>query len=79
VFAFDQVALHEIGHTLGLPHSENRQSIMNPFYQPYQSKDVELGSADRQSIQQIYGELSLSTRLRLCTISCGYANFNDGV
>ncbi|CAK8685597.1 unnamed protein product [Clavelina lepadiformis] len=55
-----KVALHEIGHTLGLPHSEDRSSIMNAIYLPFQSKDVvELQHSDRNSIKSIYGTCEL--------------------
>ena len=51
-----KVALHEIGHALGLKHSTNRSSIMYPFYKPFQDREVvELSDADLQLVREIYG------------------------
>uniref|UniRef100_UPI00398F33F3 matrix metalloproteinase-21-like n=1 Tax=Pristiophorus japonicus TaxID=55135 RepID=UPI00398F33F3 len=49
------VAVHEIGHVLGLPHIRRQGSIMHPNYIPHDSKDLELDWHDRKAIQQIYG------------------------
>ncbi|XP_051888834.1 LOW QUALITY PROTEIN: matrix metalloproteinase-21-like [Pristis pectinata] len=49
------VAVHEIGHVLGLPHIRRPGSIMHPNYIPQESKDLELDWYDRKAIQQIYG------------------------
>ncbi|XP_069778822.1 matrix metalloproteinase-21-like isoform X2 [Narcine bancroftii] len=49
------VAVHEIGHVLGLPHIRRVGSIMHPNYIPHDSKDLELDWHDRKAIQQIYG------------------------
>uniref|UniRef100_F6UHX2 Peptidase metallopeptidase domain-containing protein n=1 Tax=Ciona intestinalis TaxID=7719 RepID=F6UHX2_CIOIN len=56
-----KVAIHEIGHTLGLSHNDNRLSIMNPYYKPFQgSKNMdELSTSDRNSIKAIYGECEI--------------------
>ncbi|MFL5304241.1 MAG: matrixin family metalloprotease [Polyangia bacterium] len=37
------IFLHEWGHTMGLAHEEDRVSIMNPLYDPLQSRFSELG------------------------------------
>ncbi|XP_043911496.1 matrix metalloproteinase-21 [Protopterus annectens] len=49
-----KVAVHEIGHVLGLPHIYKTGSIMQPNYIP-QTSSVELDSIDRKNIQQLYG------------------------
>lgn len=54
-YSFFAVAVHELGHSLGLTHVENRQSIMFPFYQRLES-NFELHPYDRWLIQNIFGE-----------------------
>ncbi|XP_032808120.1 matrix metalloproteinase-21-like [Petromyzon marinus] len=49
-----KVAVHEIGHVLGLPHLTRQGSIMQPNYIP-QDNGFELEWLDRKAIQQIYG------------------------
>ncbi|XP_058864751.1 matrix metalloproteinase-21-like [Acipenser ruthenus] len=49
-----KVAVHEIGHVLGLPHLLRPGSVMHPYYSPTGST-VELDSEDRRAIQQLYG------------------------
>ena len=46
------VALHELGHTLGLAHSNDTQAIM---YAYYSGRRRELRSDDIAGIQSIYG------------------------
>lgn len=50
-----KVAVHEIGHVLGLSHMNQMGSIMQPNYIPVNSK-VELSRVDRNAIQKIYGK-----------------------
>jgi len=49
-----QVATHEIGHSLGLRHSEVKESIMAPFYKGYVPNLV-LHADDISGIRSIYG------------------------
>uniref|UniRef100_UPI00398F0FAA matrix metalloproteinase-21-like n=1 Tax=Pristiophorus japonicus TaxID=55135 RepID=UPI00398F0FAA len=49
-----RVAVHEVGHVLGLPHTYSRGSIMQPNYSAL-GRDMELDRTDRKAIQQLYG------------------------
>ena len=48
-------ASHELGHSLGLAHSDVRGSVMSPFYTPYKN-GLKLHSDDISAIQSLYGE-----------------------
>lgn len=50
-FDLSSVILHELGHSLGLNHSEDVNSIMYPYY----SGALTLGTDDIAGIQSIYG------------------------
>ncbi|KAJ0060682.1 hypothetical protein NL108_017214 [Boleophthalmus pectinirostris] len=49
-----KVAVHEIGHVLGLPHIHRPGSIMQPSYLPHESS-FEVDWMDRKAIQNLYG------------------------
>ena len=49
-----QTLTHEIGHSLGLSHSDIRDSVMAPFYQGYDA-NLQLKPDDVKAIQALYG------------------------
>lgn len=51
--SFFNVALHELGHSLGLGHSSDPNAVMRPWYE---SNEVDkLPDDDRNAIQELYG------------------------
>lgn len=51
----DWVALHELGHSFGMIHSNVRKSVMYPWYKGY-VENLTLSSDDIQNIQALSGE-----------------------
>lgn len=52
-----RVAVHEIGHVLGLNHTNKTYSIMYAYHATELTPEFELSWDDRNDIQNIYGEL----------------------
>ena len=57
----DWVAVHEFGHSMGLEHSNVRESIMYPWYKGY-FENIELTRDDIKGIQALYGGRKLISK-----------------
>ena len=63
-----QVAIHEIGHLLGLSHSQDQSAIMFAFYSPDR---VNLAQDDINGITTLYGSPSAASSLTLSGSAAG--------
>lgn len=50
----ESAAMHQIGHLLGLDHSNEKDSVMYPYVLPSQQRKVNLSKSDKDNIQQQY-------------------------
>ena len=50
-----QTLTHELGHSLGLSHSDVREAIMAPFYRGW-NPFMKLSEDDTRAIQSLYGQ-----------------------
>ncbi|KAI8492856.1 determination of heart left/right asymmetry [Branchiostoma belcheri] len=81
-----KVAVHEIGHILGLGHHEWANSVMQPNYAP-QPYNFEIGAEDRRAVQELgYGLTRLisvkparvlMSSFRRCPRPSGYLVMSD--
>ncbi|MEO0820905.1 MAG: DUF4214 domain-containing protein [Pseudomonadota bacterium] len=52
---FQYLMIHEIGHTLGLGHSNDPSDVMSGLRIPYEDRPSALSNGDIASIQRVYG------------------------
>ncbi|CAD6189301.1 unnamed protein product [Caenorhabditis auriculariae] len=59
------VAVHEIGHALGLKHSHVSTAIMAPFYKQYTGNGLHLHNDDKLAVKRLYGPAKEQREKRL--------------
>ena len=52
------VAIHEIGHSIGLEHSNVNNAIMFPFYKGYKGENFPITDDDILGMQNLYGKVA---------------------
>lgn len=55
------VAVHELGHSIGLEHSKLKGAVMYPWYQHFEGDDFDLTADDILGAQSIYGSKAVTT------------------
>lgn len=55
-----QVAVHEIGHVIGLNHTTVADSVMNAIYHRSIRGEFELADHDRKEVQLAYGRSAIT-------------------
>ncbi|RDX68044.1 Metalloendoproteinase 5-MMP, partial [Mucuna pruriens] len=79
VLDLESAAMHQIGHLLGLDHSNHKDSVMYPYVLPSQQRKVQLSVSDRDNIQKQYasgnsGHGGSWGVLLFSTLSLGFAH-----
>jgi Matrixin len=64
---FFSVAVHELGHSLGLAHSPERDSVMFPYFKGFNDNPARLAYDDVLAMYDMYGKnhFSLIPNLRV--------------
>ena len=69
---FSQTLVHQIGHSLGLSHSNVYDSVMFPFIKTFNaSSPVTFHREDVKAIETLYGEKRVRTDLTSAQVAAG--------